>query len=85
MRVDLDGTPRSRRPRVHVEAQRRSQPRRAWTVGELRFGGVGGVRAGFEPAKVTVERRLGGPLAGLVGYYQRCVEGDQAIAFYIGR
>src|SRR6201987_5736533 len=85
MRVDLDGASRGRRARVHVEAHRPGQSRPAWHVVKFRLGGVGRVRAGFEPAEVTVESGLGGTLTGAVGHHQRRVEGDQAIAPHVGR
>ena len=61
----------------------RANRARARTVGELGFSGVDRVRAGFEPAEVAVERRLGGTLAGAVGHHQRRVESDQAVVLYV--
>ena len=84
MGVDLDGAPRRGGPWVHIELQRPGQARGAGTVGEFGFSGVDRVRAGFEPAEVTVERRLGGALAGGVGHHQRRVESDQAVVLYVG-
>lgn len=59
------------------------QPRSALDVGEFGFAGVGRVRAGVEPAEVTVESGLGWSLAGAVGHHQWRVEGDQVIAGHV--
>jgi hypothetical protein len=84
MRVDLDGAPRDRRPRIEVQAQRRGQAARAGAGGEFGLSGVAGVGAGLVPAEIAVERGLGRALAGRVVHHQRRIEGDHAIALHVG-
>ncbi len=83
--VDLEGTSRSGRKRVHVELEPFGQGAPAWHARELELAPVRGMGTGVEAREVTVEGGLRGAVARVVGDDERGVDRHHARAPEVGR